>query len=55
MSEQGRFTAELRPGSYVITATSPDYDSGGAACEAAHPVRVSAGEVASVEVFCQVR
>ena len=55
MSEQGRFTAELRPGVYVVTATSPDYNSGGAACRAVHPVRVSAGKVASVEVFCQVR
>jgi hypothetical protein len=55
MSEQGRFTAELKPGIYVVTATSPDYNSGGAACEAVHPVRVTAGKVASVEVFCQVR
>jgi hypothetical protein len=54
MSEQGRFSAELNPGIYVVTATSPDYNSG-AACEALHPVRVSAGETASVEVFCQVR
>jgi hypothetical protein len=55
MSEQGRFTAELRPGIYAVTATSPDYNSGGAACAAVHPVRVSAGKVASVEVFCQIR
>jgi hypothetical protein len=55
MSEQGRFTAELRPGIYVVTATTPGYNSDGAACAAAHPVRVSAGKVASVEVFCQVR
>jgi hypothetical protein len=55
MSEQGRFTAELRPGIYVVSATTPDYNFGGAACEAVHPVRVTAGKVASVEVFCQVR
>jgi len=55
MSEQGRFSAELDPGLYVVTATSPDYDSGDASCKAVHPVRVSAGEMASVKVFCQVR
>lgn len=55
MSERGRFSAELEPGMYVVTATSPDYKSGDAACEAAHPVRVSAAETASVKVFCQVR
>jgi hypothetical protein len=54
MSEQGHFSAELHPGIYVVTATSPDYKSGRAACEAAHPVRVSAGKSASVDVFCQV-
>ena len=36
-------------------ATSSDYHSGGAVCEAAHPVQVTAGETASVDVFCQVR
>jgi hypothetical protein len=55
MSEQGRFTAELMPGTYVVTATTPDYNSGGAACQALHPVHVSAGQVASVEVICPVR
>lgn len=55
MSERGRFSAELKPGVYVVTATSPDYQSGGAVCEAVHPVRVSAGKAASVEVLCQVR
>jgi hypothetical protein len=55
MSEQGRFTAQLRPGIYVVTATTPDYNSGREPCQALHPVRVSAGKVASVEVFCQVR
>jgi hypothetical protein len=55
MSMQGRFSAELSPGVYVVTATSPDYNSGRAACEAVHPVRVSAGEIASVKVYCQVR
>ncbi len=55
MSEHGRFHAELRPGTYVVTATSPDYDSGGASCQAVHPVRVSAGKVVSVEVVCPVR
>lgn len=55
MSEQGRFTADLRPGTYVVTGTSPDYDTGGAACEAAHPVRVNAGETVSVDVICPVR
>ena len=55
MSQQGHFSAEVEAGVYVVTATSPDYKSGGAVCEAAHPVRVSAGKVSSVEVFCQVR
>ena len=55
MSEAGRFSAELQPGVYVVTATSPDYQSGGAVCEAAHPARVSAGKTALVKVFCQVR
>jgi hypothetical protein len=55
MSEQGRFSAELDPGMYVVTATSPDYDSGDTSCKAIHPVRVIAGEMASVRVFCQVR
>ena len=55
MSERGRFSAELKPGVYVVTATSPDYRSGGAVCEAPHPVRVRAGSLASVKVFCQVR
>jgi hypothetical protein len=55
MSERGRFSAELKPGLYVVTATSPDYRSGGAICEAVHPVRVSAGKTAPVKVLCQVR
>ena len=55
MSEQGRFSAELNPGTYLVTATSPDYDSGVAACKAIHPVRVSAGKKSSVKVFCRVR
>jgi hypothetical protein len=55
MSERGRFSAELKPGVYVVTATSPDYDTGDAICEGTHPVRVSAGKTASVQVFCQVK
>lgn len=55
MSDHGHFSAELEPGVYVVTATSPDYKSGRAVCEAAHPVRVSAGRTASTHVICQVR
>ncbi len=55
MSERGRFSAELKPGVYMVTATSPDYDTGDRTCEAEHPVRVGAGETTSVRVFCQVR
>lgn len=55
MSQRGRFFVELEAGVYVVTATSPDYKSSGAVCEAAHPVRVSAGKASSVRVFCQVR
>ncbi len=54
MSEGGRFTADLKPGVYVMTATSPDYRSD-ALCEAVRPVRASVGALASVDVFCQVR
>jgi hypothetical protein len=55
MFEQGRFSVQLKPGVYKVSATSPDYNSGDAACDATHPARVTAGQATSVHVICQVR
>jgi hypothetical protein len=55
ISEHGRFSAALKPGTYTVTATSPDYNAGHEPCEAMHQVRVAAGETVSTVVFCQVR
>jgi hypothetical protein len=51
----GNFAARLSPGSYEVTATSPDYMDGHGTCETWHPVQVLANSVASVDVYCQLR
>ena len=55
LGTNGRFLVNLSPGTYRVTATSPDYNSGRGVCEAAQPVRVIDGGSASVKVYCQIR
>ncbi|ROR91024.1 hypothetical protein EDD33_1884 [Nocardioides aurantiacus] len=54
-SEAGRFRADLEPGVYLVTATSPEHQLDGAVCEAPRPVRVTAGHTAWTKVVCQLR
>ena len=51
----GAFSAYLSPGTYKVTATTPDDDGGRAVCVARRPVRVTDGSSAFVEVYCQIR
>jgi hypothetical protein len=51
----GNFSVRLRPGTYKITATSPDYSSGDRLCVAGPPVQVADGSDASVDVYCSLR
>jgi hypothetical protein len=51
----GAFSAHLSPGTYKVTATSPDDDGGRAVCAARRPVRTTEGSSASVKVYCQIR
>jgi hypothetical protein len=55
LDTNGRFLVHLSPGTYRVTATSPDYMNGRGVCEAAQPVRVTDGGRASVKVYCQIR
>ena len=54
VNARGAFSAYLSPGTYRITATSPDVDSGRGVCFARLPVRVTDGSSASVKVYCQI-
>jgi hypothetical protein len=51
----GAFSVHLSPGTYSITATSPDYDGGHGVCLAKRPVRVSDRSSTAIKVYCQVR
>src|SRR6476661_5964502 len=48
----GAFSVLLSPGTYRITATSPDYNGGRGVCVASRPVRVVDRGSESVKVYC---
>ena len=47
----GRFTVDIPAGTYQLMGQSADW-RGGNKCAARHPLRVSSGEVTSVDVDC---
>ena len=53
--ESGRFTAEVTPGTWTVTATSPSYNSGEGRCFAQEPVRVAEHGVSGVRVVCPMK
>lgn len=53
VTADGSFRINVAPGTYALTGTSPLYDSGHAQCRAQQPVRVSAGEAVTADVYCQ--
>jgi hypothetical protein len=55
VNTHGLFSVHLAPGTYRVSATSPDYVNGQAACEARQPVRVTDGGRAWVKIYCQLR
>lgn len=50
----GAFSVRLSPGTYSITATSPDYEDSRGVCAGKRPVRVTEGSSASVKVYCHI-
>jgi hypothetical protein len=52
---EGSFVVHVPPGTYRVTATSPEYDDGRGVCRAPRPVPVLQGERVSIRVFCQIR
>jgi len=55
VNTRGAFSAYLSPGTYRVTATSPDVDSGSGVCLARRPVPVTDGGSASVKLYCQIK
>ncbi|MBK5222478.1 MAG: carboxypeptidase regulatory-like domain-containing protein [Acidimicrobiia bacterium] len=53
--DEGRFTFHLRPGTYRITGTSPNYNRGEGECTAWGDVVVSDEPVSGTEVACIMR
>jgi hypothetical protein len=51
--ENGRYSAEVSPGTYEIEGHSPYYGGGKYVCEATGSVRVLANETGSADVYCQ--
>jgi hypothetical protein len=50
----GKFTIELSPGSYVITGTSPSYESNKGVCSTEKPsTAITASGSATADVLCQ--
>jgi hypothetical protein len=48
----GAFRIPTPPGTYMLTGTSPLYNSGRAVCRADRPVVVTSGQVVTADVFC---
>lgn len=55
VNAHGSFSVSLKPGTYTITATSPDYGDGDRLCVARNPVRVADGRESPVDVYCSLR
>lgn len=55
VDSHGRFSAQLRPGTYRVTATSPNYLGGHGLCVTPGPLRVTAKGSTSVKVYCEER
>ena len=53
-SKDGSFTIVLPVGSYELTGTSPQDDSGRATCLAMSPVIVHSGSVTHADVICEI-
>jgi hypothetical protein len=51
----GQFSLRVRPGTYVVSGTSPSFGDGTYPCNAAAPVQVPAGGRHDVEVVCSMR
>jgi hypothetical protein len=51
----GRFTADLKPGRYTFTGTSPEYSDGSGECYGASVLQVSAGGTYAETVTCPTR
>jgi hypothetical protein len=52
---RGHFSADLAPGTYRFTATSPSYDEGRGECMAPGPVRLRSHATVHVRVLCQLK
>ena len=48
----GRYSAAVRPGTYVVWGRSPKYSDGGGRCTAMTPSTVEANATLNVDVFC---
>ena len=51
----GTFTTAIKPGTYTVTGTSPQYGDEKATCRATDPVTVSRTGLAGVAVICPMR
>lgn len=55
VDSNGTFSVPLSPGTYTVTATSANYNSGRGVCMASRAVRVADRGTESVRVYCQVK
>lgn len=55
VARNGRYRIHLAPGSYRLTGTSPQIQSGHQTCSAPHLVQVRSGQVTvGVKIFCSI-
>lgn len=54
-TSDGTFSIDVPVGTYAVTATSPNYQHGGATCRADKPVVVTRGRTSRVHVKCLTR
>lgn len=50
----GRYAMQLSPGTYVVTGTSPNFNSGNSPCPSDGKVTVVRNQTRTVDVYCQV-
>jgi hypothetical protein len=55
VDNDGRYSAEVSPGTYEVVGHSPQYGSGTYLCRAAGPVTATADETVDTNVVCQER
>lgn len=51
----GRYSIRLRPGTYTVSATSPQYNDGTGRCSANAPAAVGRSGARTADVYCQMK